>query len=110
MRRQLYQLAGFLLWRSSVLSRSVSPMDFWVIEHRIWEFGTRRGFAQRFLIRLQQRKHNRDNLPCNPTHHFTPANILARFLVKTALDGNQALIDLAPFALLQPNGLPDHEV
>jgi hypothetical protein len=92
------------------LPRSVLAMDLRVIKHWIGRFYPSRELAQGFLIRLEEHVDDRDYLPGNATDDLASARILAGSLIETALDGNEALLDLPPFAVLELDRLPDHQV
>src|SRR5215467_13766772 len=85
-------------------------MDLRVIEHRIGWFCSSRELAQGFLIGLEQHVDDRDDLPGNATDDLAFPSILTGSLIETALDGNQALVDLPPLAVLELDRLPDHQV
>src|SRR5260370_22556048 len=110
MLRQLDQLPRLFLSGSSVLPCSVLSVEFRVIEYGIGWLCARSQFQKGLLIFFEQGEDDRDDLACNPTHDFALACIPTRSLVETAFDGNQVLVDLAPFAILELNRLPYNEV
>src|SRR6266699_2615913 len=110
MRGQFDHIVRLFLNRSPILPCTMLMMDLRVIQHWIRWLSARRRLAQRFQILLEQRVDDRDHLPCNPTDHLTPAGVLVCFLVETALDGDQPLVDLAPLTVFEPNGLPHDQI
>src|ERR1051326_3994728 len=85
------------------------PMHSRVVENGVWCLCPRGKLAHRFLILLEQGRDDRHHLPSNPANHFAPARVGARAFIVTAFDGDQALIDLGPFAV-HLDGFPDHQI
>src|SRR6266498_2587398 len=81
----------------AVLSRSMTLVDLWIIEHRFWRFLSWRDLAQCFLVFLEQCKYHANNLTSNTSHHLSPASIVLRSFVKTTLNRDQAFVELGPF-------------
>src|SRR5215471_4643124 len=97
--RKLDQLARASPGSSrSVLPGSMLLMNLWIVELWLRRRHTRRQFCEQFLILLQQRKYDRNHLPCNTTNHLASGRVSARAVIKTTFDWNQAFVDLRPLA------------
>src|SRR5579884_298782 len=111
MGRKLNQLTRPLLRGSGlILPSPMVPMKVWIVKDRLWRESTRSQFRQRLLILFQKRKDDRNDLPSDPTNNFSSPNISTRSLIITALDRDQSLVNLGPFALFEANSLPDHQI
>jgi hypothetical protein len=110
MGRQFEHLGTLLQRGRPIVPLPVLPVEVRIVEHGLWWVRANRQPTQHLSIVFEENEDDPNHLAGNAPDHFGAARILARFLVESAFQRHQALVELGPLAIRTLDRGPHYQV